>query len=113
MSPKEWVITVVALRLALMSSDGAAATSITDLSPAQRSRAAAMVVLEHFDEASTGNRIIGTVKGVSCRRFAWETAPPSEPEAMQQLFIEAAKLDANAVANAVCEVKNKIDWRHN
>lgn len=113
MSRKDWVTTCVALALVLMSGDGAAATSITDLSPAQRSRAAAMVVLDRFDEAATGNRTIGTVKGVSCRRFAWETAPPSEPEAMQQLFIEAAKLDANAVANAVCEVKNKIDWRHN
>jgi len=111
--PKSWIAAAAAIALGLIGRDCFGASSITNLSPAQRARVAAMVVLEGHEANAPGNRVIGTVKGVSCRRFAWETAPASEAEAMQQLFIEAARVDANAVANAVCEVKNKVDWRHN
>ena len=56
--------------------------------------------------------ILDTVEGLSCKRNAWSSEPPTESEAMQGVMIRSAQLGADAVTNVICE-KHGQDWARN
>lgn len=86
--------------------------SATSLTPEQRSAMLNMKVVESRFLPEGSYEILGTVEGLSCKRNAWSSEPPTEAEAMQGVMVRAAQLGADAVANVICEQHGQ-DWGRN
>jgi hypothetical protein len=71
--------------------------------PHYRAQVARLKVYETDERLPQGARVIGAVKGTSCKRNLYSTDNPKESQAFLQLKFGAVRLGANAVANIVCE----------
>lgn len=84
---------------------------ISSLRPEQRARLNTIQVFK--GEVNRTYKILGTVKGLSCHRYAYQKQLPSEDEAIEGVRLEAALLGADAVINTACQVNSDIDWIKN
>lgn len=76
--------------------------SVSSLTSAERQKVAEMVVLKAGAIPRAGYQILGSVEGLSCKYYRHSNSPTMD-EAMQDVRIRAAKLEADAVTNMVCE----------
>lgn len=84
---------------------------VGSLSPSQRSKLSQMEILR--GSTSRPHEILGTVKGLSCHRNAYQTQLLTEYEAIQGIKLRAALLDADAVINTYCQRNSGADWVNN
>jgi len=84
---------------------------VGSLSSSQRSKLSQMEILRGV--ASRPHEILGTVKGLSCHRNAYQTQLLTEDEAIQGVKLRAALLDADAVINTYCQQNSGVDWVNN
>jgi hypothetical protein len=71
--------------------------------PAYRAKVAKLKVFETDETLPSGSRVIGTVKGTSCKRNAYSKDDPKQSEAFLQMKFGAVQMGGNAIANIVCE----------
>jgi len=85
--------------------------SISSLRPEQRAR---LNTIQVFKGGSDRHyKILGTVKGLSCHRNAYQQQLLTEDEAIEGVRLEAALLEADAVINMACQVNSGTDWANN
>ena len=84
---------------------------VGSLSSGQRARVASMEVFR--GPADRPHAVLGSVKGLSCQRNAYKQQLLTEAEAIEGVKIRAALLDADAVANTVCQVNSGTDLVNN
>jgi hypothetical protein len=84
---------------------------VGSLSSGQRARVASMEVFR--GPADRPHTVLGSVKGLSCQRNAYKQQLLTESEALEGVKIRAALLDADAVANTVCQVNSGTDLVNN
>jgi hypothetical protein len=84
---------------------------LSRLSPEQLTRLASIEILKADDQRPVS--IMRTVVGVSCQRAGYFASEASEEDAINMMKFEAMTLNADAIKNKICIVKNKIDWRRN
>jgi uncharacterized protein YbjQ (UPF0145 family) len=80
---------------------GCATSRLED--PQFRAQVAKLKVYETDESLPSGSRIIGTVKGMTCKRNAYATDELKQSTAFLQMKQAAVNLRADAVANVVCE----------
>jgi len=97
--------------LLLLISGCASNPSIRTLSPEQRVRLNTIKVFKGGIERPY--KILGTVKGLSCHRNAYQKQLLTEDEAIEGVRLEAAILGADAVINTACQVNSGTDWVNN
>ncbi len=85
-----------------MASVAACASSPLE-DPRYRAQVARIRIYESDETLPPGSKVVGTVKGTSCKRNLYSTENPKESQAMLQVKLGAARLNANAVTNVVCE----------
>lgn len=103
---------LVAMLLVLAVSTGCATNpDVGSLSSDQRARVASMEVLR--GPTTRSHTILGSVKGLSCHRNAYQSQQLTETEAIEGVKLRAASLDADAVVNLVCQVNSGADWVNN
>ncbi|WP_319409597.1 Rcs stress response system protein RcsF [uncultured Desulfosarcina sp.] len=85
--------------------------SISSLKPEQRARLNTIQVYKLGVDKPY--KIIGTVKGLSCHRNAYQKQLLTEEEAIEGVKLEAAILGADAVINVACQVNSGTDWVNN
>jgi len=85
--------------------------SIDSLSSAQRARYSQMEIIN--GSTSRPHNVVGSVKGISCHRNAYQSRVLTSDEAMEGVKLQAAQLDADAVINVACQKKSEIDWGNN
>lgn len=79
---------------------------IEDLSSEQRARAANIQIFQGRPARSF--EIIGTVSGLSCNRNKYQEQDISNEEALQDVRIKAALMEADAVINTFCQTNSDI-----
>ena len=84
---------------------------VGSLSSAQRAKISSMEVLR--GPTSRPYTTLGTVKGLSCHRNAYQQQLLTETEAIEGVKLRAALLDADAVINTICQVNSGTDWVNN
>ncbi|MGH8588336.1 MAG: Rcs stress response system protein RcsF [Gammaproteobacteria bacterium] len=84
---------------------------VGSLSSSQRAKVASMDVLR--GPTSRPYTILGTVKGLSCHRNAYQRQLLTEAEAIEGIKLQAALLEAEAVINTVCQMNSGTDWINN
>ena len=89
------------LRLAPLFLILASCATVQTVDPELRRRAAGISVLTADEVGDRQYEIIGEVLGLSCARQTG--SDPSREGAEQDMRVEAAKQDADAVINAFCE----------
>ena len=77
----------------------------------QRARFSSMEVLR--GPTAQSHPILGSVKGLSCHRNAYQRQQLTEGEAIEGVKLRAALLDADAVVNVVCQTNSGADWVNN
>lgn len=98
--------------LTLVISTGCATNpDVGSLSSDQRARVASMEVVH--GSTTRSHTILGAVKGLSCRRNAYQRQQQTEAEAIEGVKLRAASLDADAVVNLVCQTNSGTDWVNN
>jgi len=85
--------------------------SISNLGPEQRSRLNELQVFKGGTERPY--IILGSVRGLSCHRNAYQTQLLTENEAIEGVKINAILLEADAVINCACQVNSGTDWVNN
>lgn len=85
--------------------------SINSLSPEQRARLNTIQIIK--GGVDRPYKILGTVKGLSCHRNAYQTQLLTEDEAIEGIRLKAALLGADAVINTVCQINSGTDWVNN
>jgi hypothetical protein len=81
------------------------------LSSAQRAKLASMEVFR--GPVTRPHSVLGPVKGLSCNRNAYQVQLLTEDEAVEGVKLKAALLEADAVANLVCQRNSGTDWVNN
>jgi hypothetical protein len=89
------------LAVTLVTLSGCASSRLED--PAFRARVARLKVYETDETLPPGSRVVGTVKGTTCKRNAYATEELKQSTAFLQMKQGAVSLGADAVANVVCE----------
>lgn len=84
---------------------------VESLTPAQRSRIAAIKVFK--TDIQRPYFVVGQVDGLSCDRNVYQEQDVTYGEAMQGVRIRAILLDADAVINVVCQRNTGTDWTNN
>lgn len=88
--------------------------SVTDLSPEARENLSSMEIYRSTaDLPQESYEVITSIEGLSCKRNAYSSSSASESEALSNLKIRAAKQNADAVANVICQRKRGADWKNN
>ncbi|HNW00594.1 MAG TPA: hypothetical protein PKH04_00865 [Burkholderiaceae bacterium] len=84
---------------------------VGSLSSSQRAKLASMEIIR--GPVSQPHTIIGSVKGLSCHRNAYQQQLLTEDEAIEGVKLKAALLDVHAVANVACQRNSGTDWTNN
>ena len=102
---------IIAVLAALAISGCASNPDVGSLSGDQRARFSSMEVLR--GPTTRSHTILGSVKGLSCHRNAYQRQQLTEGEAIEGVKLRAALLDADAVVNVVCQTNSGADWVNN
>lgn len=86
---------------------------ISSLTSQERERVSNIVFIESGEIPSDSYKVLGSVRGLACKRNLYASGSPSVEEARQGVKIRAAQLGANAVLNVLCEENQKVDWVRN
>lgn len=84
---------------------------IGSLSSGQRGKLSSMELFR--GGAVRAHTIVGPVKGLSCHRNVNQSQVLTEAEALEGVKLQAALLDADAVANVACQRNSGADWVNN
>lgn len=87
--------------------------SVTSLSSEQRQKVSELVEFPSGSLPRESYKIIGSAKGLACKRNLYASGKPSMEEAQQGVRIRAALMGADAVTNVLCEDKQEVDWGNN
>lgn len=87
--------------------------SVASLSSEQRQRVAELVEFPSGSLPRESYQIVGSAKGLACKRNLYASGKPSMEEAQQGVRIRAALMGADAVTNVLCEDKQEVDWGNN
>lgn len=104
-------LTLAAVSAVVIVAGCATNPDVGSLSSEQRARFDAMKVL--YGPTSRVYTELGTVKGLSCHRNAYQNQRLTEAEAIEGVKLRAAALNADAVVNVVCQVHSGVDWVNN
>lgn len=100
-----------ALLMTLMVVGCASNPSIDSLSSVQRARYSQMEIIN--GSTSRPHNVVGSVKGISCHRNAYQSRVLTSDEALEGVKLQAAQLEADAVINVACQKKSEVDWGNN
>lgn len=103
--------TLAVLLVTLAVAGCASNPSIDSLSSVQRTRYSQMEVINGTTSRPYG--VVGSVKGISCHRNAYQSRILTSDEAMEGVKLQAAQLEADAVLNVACQKKSEVDWGNN
>jgi len=106
-----YIVTVEAMMLIFCLYSCASNPSISSLRPEQRARLNTIIILK--GGVDRPYKVLGTVKGLSCHRNAYQKQLLTEDEALEGVRLKAALLDADAVINTACQVNSGTDWVNN
>ncbi len=84
---------------------------VGSLSSSQRVKMISMEVLR--GPTSRPHTVLGSVKGLSCHRNAYQTQLLTEKEALEGVKLKAALLNADAAVNVACQRNSGTDWLNN
>lgn len=87
--------------------------SLSTLSAEQRDKVSDILFLDSDVLPKDSYTVLGTVKGIACKRNLYATGAPSVQEAQQGVRIRAVQLDADAVIGLLCEDNQEVDWGNN
>jgi ABC-type phosphate transport system substrate-binding protein len=87
--------------------------SVASLTSEQRQKVAELVEFPSGSLARESYQIVGSAKGLACKRNLYASGKPSLEEAQQGVRIRAALMGAEAVTNVLCEDKQEVDWGNN
>lgn len=107
MNTKVLLVFIISVGLSACASN----PDVGALSSSQRSAYSSMKVYE--GPISQPHVILGQVKGLSCHRNAYKSQLLTSDEAIEGVKLRAALLDADAVANMVCQKNSGTDWANN
>lgn len=103
--------TLGALLVTMTVAGCASNPSIDSLSSGQRARYSQMEIIN--GSASRPHSVVGSVKGISCHRNAYQSRLLTSDEALEGVKLQAAQFEADAVINVACQKKSEIDWGNN
>lgn len=108
------MIRAVAISFVVVTVAGCASNpSVASLSSEQRQRVAELVEIPSGSLPRESYQIVGSAKGLACKRNLYASGKPSIEEAQQGVRIRAALMGADAVTNVLCEDKQETDWGNN
>ena len=87
--------------------------SVTSLSSEERARLALIKVYNPLEIAGKKIEMLGSVKGLSCRRDRYSNKATTDDEAIDGLRIHAAKMGGHGVTSVACERSPGVDWGNN
>jgi hypothetical protein len=108
---KIWYVSLFSISLIVGLLSCASNPRVEDLSSEQRAKYAQIEILE--TQPSRPFKILGTVKGISCHRNAYQKHGLSSDEAINGVRLQAAEYKADAVINMVCQENKEADWGNN
>ncbi len=87
--------------------------SVASLSSEQRQKVSELIEFPSGSLSRESYQIVGSAKGLACKRNLYASGKPSIEEAQQGVRIRAALMGADAVTNVLCEDKQQVDWGNN
>jgi len=85
---------------------------VTTLNTEQIHRMDNLIIIKPHDLANVSYKSLGKIKGLSCASGVGRGDYTKE-EAIDQLMIKAAKLEANAITNPICQETKTLDVGNN